>query len=247
MNENVDVRLKLLRGSSIRVDGLGEIKPLTLGEIVDMSYLKYQQYLRILTIKLEDIPNFHVFQENGKDIFDILISSQDVQLTTLFIESLKCFLREDNIHINIPFGIVFLGELEGNTLDRVIDKSIFAKLKDVIEMQNCLKGNVIPKYNAVNDKAQSIIEKLKQSSEYINKLNGKSNSDDIDISDIISAVSVKSTNVNKFNVWDFTLYQLYDEYKRLDIIGQHDISIQSILHGADMNKVQMKHWSSKID
>jgi len=68
----------------------------------------------------------------------------------------------------------------------------------------------------------------------------KQQSDDgdgeIDISDIISAVSSKSHSINKLNVWQLTLYQLYDEYARLELIDNYDFSIRAMMAGAEKNR-----------
>ncbi len=66
----------------------------------------------------------------------------------------------------------------------------------------------------------------------------------IDISDIISAVSQKSNTVDIFNIWNLTLYQLYDAYTRLELIDGYEFSIKAMMAGAE--NVDLKHWSSKI-
>ena len=67
----------------------------------------------------------------------------------------------------------------------------------------------------------------------------------MDISDIISAVSSKSNTISKLNVWDLTLYQLYDEYKRLHAINQYEVNIQALMNGAE--GIELKDWSAKLD
>jgi hypothetical protein len=70
------------------------------------------------------------------------------------------------------------------------------------------------------------------------------NDSEVDITDIISAVSSKSNSINRLTIWRYTLYQLYDEYSRLELIDNYNFSIKAMLAGAE--KVDLKHWSSRL-
>ena len=51
--------------------------------------------------------------------------------------------------------------------------------------------------------------------------------------DIISAVTVKSPSTNKLTILDYTLFQIYDEYSRLYVIENYEMSVKSLMFGGD--------------
>ncbi len=67
----------------------------------------------------------------------------------------------------------------------------------------------------------------------------------MDFYSIVSAVSTKSNSINKLNVWDLTLHQLYDEFDRLQIIDGYNTSLAAMMQGAEIK--DLKHWASKVE
>ena len=51
-------------------------------------------------------------------------------------------------------------------------------------------------------------------------------------------------NISKKDLLNYTMFQIYDEYKRLIHIDQYDTNIMALMQGA--KNVKLKHWSSKI-
>jgi hypothetical protein len=63
---------------------------------------------------------------------------------------------------------------------------------------------------------------------------------------LISSVCSKHANLSLFNIEKLTIYQLIDQFKRLNMIDEYFISVDSLLAGADSKKVDLNHWSKKI-
>ncbi len=62
---------------------------------------------------------------------------------------------------------------------------------------------------------------------------------------IISSVAVRSLSLNWINIWDITIYQLFNEFERLQIIDQYDIaSTQVSVWGDKEKKFKFGAWSS---
>lgn len=242
MNEinQLDLRLKLLAGESLYVDNI-EIKPLLLKEIVSIGFTLYQQYLSILLAKVDDFIDTKIHDiPEGTTIFELIITSKQEELINLLINGLSVFLREKDIYFN-EAGIVYGDISNGVENCKVINNDNFNNIVRIIKHQNYIIDNQ-NESNPANDKAKSILDKLKKAKEFINK---KDRSEDIDFSDIVSAVSTKANSINKFNIWNLTLYQLYDEYKRLDYISNYETNILSIMNGA--KNIDLKHWSGKLN
>ncbi|UNY48873.1 hypothetical protein P9294_gp158 [Bacillus phage FADO] len=196
----------------------------------------------------------------GQEMLDGLISALGMVFKT---DDVK--LISDGL-VAIDFeklGIVFEGEdgkyyLNEDKLDKVpatelkfVHRDNFDEIVEIVKTQNYLT-KPIEKINGSNPADEETKKLMEHMENMRNKVNEKKRlqkemdgeSDNIDISDIISSVTAKSNSVDKFNVWSLTLYQLYDEYARLELIDNYDFSIRAMMAGAE--KIDLKHWSSRI-
>lgn len=279
--KEVDVKLLLLKGSSIKVENL-VVKPYTIGEIIEnYGYVNYMQNLQWISISIDDflssvnderkIAVLNKQKENLKT-FDFYYKLGGKEILEMLIESMKMIFRTDDV-IALDNGVIAVNftkrgfiyeDEEGNfhydtevveslTEDEVtvIHRDNFDDIVEVVKLQNYLKKPEKDESpNPVDEQTRKLMEQMEMNrkkvaeKKKVQQANEYSDEDGIDISDIISAVSSKSNSLNKFNVWDFTLYQLYDEYSRLELIDNYQFSIQAMMAGAE--KVDLKHWSSKI-
>lgn len=237
----IDLKLRLLSGSSFFVDDIS-INPKKLNEIVDVGYMEYNQHLNLVSVELESL----IDPEKTKDfdeikakltVSDIIFLSKQQEFIDLFLNGLGFFL-EDKVEF-MEDGTLLVGE-GGSEGIKIINRDQFVEIIDIIKYQNCVLS-VEGKPNPKDDKAKSILEKIKKAKE---KLKKKYDGDNIDFTDLVSAVTTKSNTYNKTNVWDLTIYQFYDEYKRLEAITGFETSILAMVNGAEVN---LKHWSSKLD
>lgn len=144
-----------------------------------------------------------------------------------------------------------LEELDESEI-KIITRDNFDDIVEAVKLQNYLKKPDKIKNDEMNpadEETRKLMERMKELNEKVEekKLQQKKaygEDEEINISDIVSAVTTKSNSINKLNVWDHTLYQLYDEYARLELIDNYDFSIRAMMAGAE--KIDLKHWSSKI-
>jgi hypothetical protein len=201
--------------------------------------------------------------------FYIKLGGEDLLLT--LINTLKMIFKTDDVRvldesvIAIDFvkkGIMIVGEdgsidIDSDKLDTLSEDEImlvhrenFDQIIEVVKLQNYLeRPSSVKSENAFADeetrKLMEHMEKMRKKVEAKKKAQKADEGEaDIDIADIISAVSTKSHSINKLNVWELTLYQLYDEYARLELIDNYDFSIKAMMAGA--KDVDLKHWSSKL-
>jgi hypothetical protein len=133
---------------------------------------------------------------------------------------------------------------------RIVHRDNFDDIIEAIKLMNYLKKPAKKEAdsdNPVDAETKALMEHMQKLKEKVEnkKKKAKENEDgDIDIADIISAVSSKSPSLNKLNIWKLTIYQLYDEYSRLELIDNYDFSIRAMMAGAE--KVELTHWSSKL-
>lgn len=247
--ETVDLKMRLLAGESIYVGDI-PIKPLSLRQISQVGYSKFQQSIGIISITLdemiESIDDFEMQAQLKAErhlykVFDMYMLSNDMQ--ELVLKSFNLLFQTDNVIID--------GELLDDmsvVIDEkyVINRDNFDDVVNMIQLQNNPEKSASDEddYNPANELAKSIAEKLKRSKEIVEKSKAlESDGDGLTIPDIISAVSAMSNSLNKLNIWDLTIYQLYDEFARLTKIDNYRLQIQASMWSSD---IEIEHWSEPI-
>lgn len=257
IESEVDLKMNLLYGGSMTSERLN-VKPLTIRRIMEMGFSNYNRYLSILTLDKKSVTKDDPIYD-GMSLGEIIIKSGNSFLINSFSEAMCAFLGEkvEDVLVHETLGFVFGGmDTNRNPEDcNVVNANNFLDFIQIIKYQNCLT-DPSQKYidktpmNPADEKARRILEKIKKGKEMVEQAKAsastkKDGSSNTDFADVISAVSTKSNNYNRNNIWDATIYQLYDEYKRLEAISSYDINIAAMIQGAKIN--DLKHWSAKIE
>jgi len=250
-DKKLDNSLKLITGLPIEVHGI-EIKPFKIGEIISIGYSDFQSKIQILQLTLDDIidgvDDFETqailkANKHNYTMFELAMISEG--LKSLITESLSLFLRTEELNLidDIENGVTIIvdGKYE-------INKHNFAEIASVIKMQNnpnVSKSENEDDYNPASEIAKGIAEKLKRGKEIVKKSKAmESNNDEgVDLQDVISAVTSMSNSINKININEYTLYQLYDEFARLVKIDNYRLQIQASMWASD---VEVHHWSEPL-
>ena len=131
------------------------------------------------------------------------------------------------------------GRFTNNT--NIINKEIYQKILEIIAEINCLKVNKQQETYA-NEKARKMAEKIQQAKQKRSSVQSK---DSISLADIISAVASRKESLNLLNIWDLTIYQLYDHYNRL--IAEDEFDIHAMNYAYWGGEFKCKHWSKQLD
>jgi hypothetical protein len=245
--DNIDLKLKLLAGDTLSTN-LIEIAPLTIREVKDEGYIKYNTHLGMLMLTKEELLQQDVPELKDFGIFEIILYSGNEVMTEALVNALAFFLGEDKDDYMITDKGLILGY---SRLDdaKIITPEMYLGIIEVVKYQNCVKNSNEKVSNELlmDEKARKIAEKFKKAKEDVKKAkdSARADGDEIDFADIISAVSTKSNTYNKHTVWDATVYQLYDEYKRLEMISSYETNIMAMIQGAKIEN--MKHWSARME
>jgi hypothetical protein len=123
--------------------------------------------------------------------------------------------------------------------NQILDSENFNEFIQIIKDQNVLKDR---KEKVVTKKEKDYKELVKKAREkHKSYLKSTGKLDDTDILDIISAISCKHPSLNILNIKNLTIYQLMDQLKRLNMIDEYHISIDSLLAGADRKQIDLIH------
>lgn len=251
MTPDIELKMKLLAGQEIEIDGV-PIKPRKLGDIARIGYNHYQQSINLLTIDLDSmissIDNFE-FQALMKankhqyKVFDLYMMSSEMQ--SLVVDGFKLVFDSENILLDKT-------EFEGDRIivdnKYIISRDNFDDIINVIKMQNSPELSKSKEgedeYKPSNELARSIAEKIKKGKKIVKESKAiEDDSKGITITDVISAVTAMSNSINKINVWEYTIYQLYEEFSRLNAIDNYRLQVQASMWSSE---VEVEHWSEPL-
>lgn len=232
MHEN-----KLLKGSGIEVDFL-KIYPLTLGEVTELGEEEYQRILGLFFIDIDELglKKTPELAELSNFIIFSLILQQEPEIREQIRLGLELFTKQE---ITFQNGVFYF-----NNEVPILEDS-WDKIREIVALQNKIDFKKKEEYNPVGDKAKAFMKKRQEVLDKVKEIRSKKN-DKIDFVTLVSSLSAKHPSINLLNVWDLTYYQFYDQLERLQLIQEYEISIQSLLAGADSKKVKLKHWITKI-
>ena len=232
---NIDDELRLLKGSSFFVDKI-EIKPFSLGEIVEMGYEKYQQCLNIFVLEVEDI--LKEIPEELKDItiFDLALSPMVSGLYDLLIDGINLYFHPKNLQVIKNDNVIFID-------DNIINHHNWNQISNIVKLQNCFNKKEI--YNPADPRTAELLKKRDEARKKLAKAKGSDN-DNLNFADLTSILAANGNGINIINVWDLTFYAFNNQFARMKMLEDYDISIRSLLAGADSKDVDLKHWMIKI-
>lgn len=173
-------------------------------------------------IHLENQSNFEVFIAIMKEN-NITIQKQKIcvlMVLSLLFPKYLIDIKEDYISL----------KEEGKEEEFKINNSNFEAFKMIIIHMFCLDGEGKNKeYNPSGEMARKISEKLKKRHQKIAESKGEKS-----INILNKYISILAVGANKDlnNILKYTIYQLFEEFKRLQLKMQWDIVIQARMAGA---------------
>ena len=64
--------------------------------------------------------------------------------------------------------------------------------------------------------------------------------------DLISVLASKHNNLNIMNIWELNYFQFNDQFQRMQLIENYDMSVRQLLAGVDKKHVNLEHYIKKI-
>ncbi len=207
-----------------------------------MGHKKYYEYLNILSFEIDDLDipaeDKKQMKESGLTTFDLMITfcdNDDFLIKT--VEAFKLFF-DNSISYSPDNKEFYIGE-------GVIHRDNYHEVKEILMLQNGIKNESDHQYNPANEEAKKLAEEMAKIKEQINKIKSKTG-EKLDLHDLVSAFCSRSLKYKPSDVGELTVYQFNNQFKRLQLIENYDIGIQSLLHGADPKKVELKTYYSKM-
>ena len=253
MNLTDDEVLKFQRGSPVFLEDICAIYPAKMGEIVDLGYSKFQQYLSVVLV--EKPTNSQMKDETLKELiasltdfqYLLMLTALDIEANQLLKDAFQFFTHE-NITISLEPAQIIIGPLEENHLlteEKFYDFQRIIKRMYFIEQE----GEEIIINPDDPPHVRRLKEKMRENRNKVRKAKAKQaeqEKSDLKFSDLIGSLTIDNCGLNMENVWNITYYAFHDQLRRMGWRDQFNINNQAALAGAKLKKNQLKHWMRSI-
>lgn len=243
----------LISGDSVYIDNVGHFHSPYLYELKQNTGIglnKYSFYINLLASKKEEIlrflnPNFdkgsNILKEKIKKLEYYDIMSMSPLTLSLLKEAISFFMDKNEIlEIKEKDLIVYN---QNKTQIGVINKQNFEQICDVILQLNYMKK---PK-QIINTRKENKITEYRWSKvqEYLEK-EEKIQDNKYSLGNIISKICSLNNSYNLLNVFDLTIYQLYDQFFQISYLKANDLKERIFSIHGDKN-FKFEDWLNKIE
>ena len=253
MNLTDDEVLKFQRGSPIFLDDICAIYPATLGEIVDIGYSNFQQYLGVVTMtkpepnKTADAELKNVLNDLTDFQYLLMMTAVDAEVNNLVKEAFHFFIKE-NIAFSLDPAQIVIGPIEQK---HIMTEETFYDFQRIIRRMYFLEqeGEEIIIHSDDSPQVRALKMQMRQNREKVRRAKAKQaarEKSDLKFSDLIGSITINNCGLNMDNIWNVTYYAFQDQLKRMGWRDQFDINNRAALAGAKLKKNQLKHWMRSI-
>lgn len=213
--------LTLISGVDIQVSDGIVIRQPKLRDICkpDIGEARYNTYVSVFDLTVADVfggddAALPAALLEHMHIFDVLIGIDEHR--HILLDALNFFLATTVVYDDAKHLVVTSDGIQ-------ITRDVFDAIAPIVLQINCVQQKRDTAKTYANQRAKRIFEKIQKAKEQ-QKRRGKSDPN-YTIPNIVSKLSSKHPSYNLLNIWDLTIYQLYDQFactcmnNQLDVIG----------------------------
>jgi len=240
---NKDNELRLLAGMPIQLGDNVLIHSPKVRDVAEIGESTYNRYLSALLFNKRNIEGeipAHLHD------FDVLIEviQHNEMFRMMFFSALKFVCQAEPQICTDQEGqsVAFYFATKD---DWTLNKKSFHHFQECIRISNHMKKSDEDEYVAYNEQAAELMKFLEE--ERKNKPKPK---ETVNLHSIISGLAWKAQGLNILNLFDLTMYQLYDGFKRLERIDNYFFTLSGIYSGnVDGKKINFHniHWTQIIE
>ena len=259
--------IDLLSPEPVFLPRVGRLTPPTLREISRLTWPVYETYLAFLSMPpsrycTEVKPELRSWYESLPaeqaqllSMYDIIVSSQE--LADLFCSIFHFFFAEEVIYnkekdafllftSSLPSSDTDTNSCSKSEMTGMITKSCYDQICSLIlQMNHIQTDSAIDPAKIKNEKGRKIYERIQKFKAKQSHTTKKNN--DLEIGNIISAVCTRHHSINYTNVWDMTIYQLWDTFHRLQADNAYEIGRTAVsVWGDKEKKFDFNSWFKNI-
>jgi len=253
INITDDEILKFQKGTPIFLDDICAVYCRSIGDIVDIGYSKFQQYLNIIMaekppLKKDGDAELNKLLEELTDFQYLLVMvHMEPDMNNLLKEALLFFTKE-NVSFSLSPAQIIVGPLEEKHLlteEKFYDFVRIIKRMYFIEQD----GEEIIINKDDNPAVRALKLKQRENRAKLRRAKAKKaaqEKSDLKFSDLLGSITVNNCGLNMANIYDITYYAFQDQLKRMGWRDQYDINSRAAMAGAKIDKKQLKHWMRSI-
>lgn len=236
-----DLDLKLLAGMPVEIEGVGLLHIPTLRQVIDIGYSVYNKYISAIMF---DKSNVEGITDEEICNFDLMfgISVHNENFRDVILESFNFFFKKEaQLYFDNTGAFFYLGEISNR-----IDNTNFQSIQEVIMKANHIKTNKEElEFNPGNEQAKALVEKIMAARKQKPK-----KKETMNLQSIVSGLAWRSNGINMLNVFDLTIYQLYDGFFRTERIDNYQFTLSGVyagtVNGKEINFNNI-HWTRIIE
>ena len=216
-------------------------------EKLSISFYDLLMYDELLICSFIEAFNFFFEEEvdfvvNGNEITDAQFSF----ITYNKIDTpQKIKLNNGNEYSTIKTNRELVGVINRSNFKDVVDIIL---QRNSVQMEEEITAEDLTKVKNKN-KVMQLMEKMKKGQKQLDKTREKKREEkgmasDTELANIISCVAAKNHNgLNMINIWDMTIYNLYEQFKLIRENNMHDAETLSVyVWGDESNKFDIDAW-----
>ena len=233
----------LISPCPIHVSGVGDIFSPTLRRIAQIGAETYNFYLSLLLADEKTL-----FSDDAMTDFLINALAFFFKEEIFYYSDERCFIVTNNAASVITDIEALSGgrKLSDTDIVGVITGDNFSQICDLILQLNNIKRRDEDISKVKNKKALDILKKIQKGRAERQK--NKKADKNMEIANIISAVANRHPSLNMINIWDLTIYQLWDAFARLSNNSIYDIQSMSVAAWGDKdNHFDAAAWFKRIE
>ena len=245
---------------------IGRIKKHTLREIGEFSFLRFRVYEAYLLLTPNNYYN-NLADETDKAYWESIPDEQKIHTTLydlilLYDDLRECFLEifnfffiervvfRDNVYYTLNTDDYDTPDDEIEfTEDNIVGVINYSNIYDVLDILRqvcCIKSDdPLDEQKPVfkNAKAKKLYEKMLKAKEEETKKKEKQATIDASVPNVISSTAAKSAGLNIINIWEATLFQLYDQFSKTQNDDIHYLnSVRVAVWGDEKNTYDHTLW-----
>lgn len=229
-------RYDLISPTPYWVEGVGHVEAIKLKDVdaLPSKYDTYKQFVSLLLLDIDDyIEQFHIPKETIENVqkefeqHDLTLCVYDIhivnkQILGELLLALNFFITEDvsfdheQGNFIVHNGFIDEGDVETpKDIVGYINRDNYTDVVEVILQRLGVKSaedieEEHPKF--ANEKARQMWERQQKFFKEQQDRESKANAEFFDLGNIISSLANRQSGLNMINIWDMTLYNVYDQF-----------------------------------
>ena len=253
MNLTDDEILKFQKGAPVFLDDICAVYTATIGEIVELGYSKFQQYLGIITAtkpevkKNQDDELAAMLTKLSDFEYILMMVHLDKKSNELLKEAFRFFTHE-TVSFSLDPAQIVVGPIEEK---HILTEDKFYDLQRIIRRAYFLQtdGDQIVINKDDPPGVRRLKEQMRRNREKVRKAKAQQANKEgtnLSFSDLLGSLTINHCNLNGVNVYDLSYYMFHDQLRRMGWRDEFDINHRAAMAGAKLKKDQLKHWMRSI-